>query len=83
MFSEFFRRINRDGLICVKDVACSQNAAHSFVPQGQAEGSHFLCLTNTALQVGDEVNLPTTVYENFFLPLAAPSTLKQHGRPPR
>lgn len=66
----------------MKDVACSQNAAHSFVPQGQVGGVHFLCLTNTALQVSDEVNLPTTVYENFFLRLTAPSTLKQHGRPP-
>jgi hypothetical protein len=40
------------------------------------EEAHLLCLTNPKLQAGDELNLPTTVHENSFLPLATRSTLK-------
>lgn len=52
--------MTRDGLMCAQDAGRSQTAQIPLFRQVRHERFHLVCLTNTALQAGEEVNLATT-----------------------
>jgi len=53
--------------MCAQDAGCSQTAQIPLFRQVRHERFHLVCLTNTALQAGEEANLATIVHVNFSL----------------